>query len=617
MTATSRRPPRPARPARRPLHARIADPQAAVALAVAVGLFVVMAWRWRWTHDDGFITFRVVDQIFDGNGPVYNRGERVEAFTSPLHLGLLVVLRALLGWALDVAWLSLLLTLSAAAAGMVAAADGARVLARAGGAKGRMVPFAILVPIALPPMWEYATAGLETGLAIGWVGASFCALARLAARQREAARLPEGAAPLVRTRHALLVAVLVGLGPLVRPECTVLSIGFVVALCTFHATRHVARWKLVAAALALPLAYQLFRMAYYAALIPNTALAKAAGGSRWDQGWYYLVNTAGPYALVVPLGAMAAWAFSVRRRGFGRVFGGTDGRALVVATVAAALLYAVYVTKVGGDYMHARMLLVPIFALCCPLAVIAVPRGAARRGIVIGAVTVMGGWALLTVLALRAPDPEGFFGGHSIAEQRPFYVALSGTSHPVTLDQWERSPTYGVGDEARRSAEAGEDVLITAVGFGDVDWPRRTEVAEGRGTSMFVDGIGVAGARAGTDVHVIDLHGLAHPLASRMPVLQPRGLPGHEKALPLPWALAEAGYPEQDPRSDAYLARLARRCPPPADVVDAITGPLGPGDLLANVLAAPGLTRQKIPSDPRVVVLACGNVPAEADVGGS
>lgn len=605
----------PARRSSRQL--RIADPPAAIALGVVVGLFVVMAWRWRWTHDDGFITFRVVDQIFDGNGPVYNQGERVEAFTSPLHLGLLVVLRALLGWALDQAWLSLLLTLGAAAGGLVAAADGARVLARAGGAKGRMVPFAILVPAALPPMWEYATAGLETGLAIGWVGLSFCLLARLAARQREVRRQPEGAAPLVRRRHLLAVAVVVGLGPLVRPECAVLSVAFVIVLCTLEVRRPVPRWQLVGAALALPVAYELFRMAYYASLVPNTALAKAASGSRWDQGWYYVVNTAGPYALVVPLGAMAVWAFSVRQRGMARVFGGTDGRALVLATVVAAAVYVLYVTRVGGDYMHARMLLVPIFALCCPLAVVAVPRAAARRGLVIGAVTVMGGWAVLTVLALRAPDPEGFFGGRSISEQRPFYVELSGSSHPVTLEQWDRSPTYGVGDEARRAAEADEDLLITSVGFGDVDWPRRTVVEEGRGTSMFVDGIGVAGARAGTDVRVIDLHGLAHPLASRMPVLEPRGLPGHEKALPLPWALAEAGYPEQDPRSDAYLARLARRCPPPSDVLDAITGPLGPGDLLSNVLAAPGLTFQQIPSDPRVVVLACGNVPAEADVGGS
>ncbi|HRW38886.1 MAG TPA: hypothetical protein P5254_14385 [Aquihabitans sp.] len=604
-------------PRRRPAPAlHVDDPVAAGLLAVVVGGFVAMAWRWRWTHDDGFITFRVVDQVFAGNGPVYNAGERVEAFTSPLHVGLLIVLRALFGWALDEAWLSLLLTLGAAAGGLVAAVAGARALARAGGAKGTMVPFAVLVPAALPPMWEYATAGLETGLAIGWVGLSFWLLARLAARQRPLDQAEaQGRRRRVADRTLLATAVVVGLGPLVRPECTLLSLGFVVALCTFRAARSIATWRLVAAAVALPLAYEAFRMAYYAALVPNTALAKAAVGSRWGQGWYYLVNTVGPYGLVVPVAAVGTWALAARRRGLRRVFGGTDGRTLVLATVAAALGYGAYVVRIGGDYMHARM--VPLFALCCPLAVVALPRDAARRGIVVGATIVMGGWALVTALALRAPAPEGFFGGHSIAEQRPFYVALSGADHPVTLSSWSRSPTYGVGDEARRAAEAGEDVLITAVSFGDVDWPRRTSVEAGAGTSLFVDGIGVAGARAGLDVHVIDLHGLAHPLASRMPLLEPRGLPGHERALPLSWALAEAGYRDPDPQSDAYLARLARRCPPAADVLDAVRGPLGPGDLLANVLAAPRLTLLDVPDDPGVAVSGCGAVADEADVGGS
>lgn len=590
---------------------------AAGALAVVVIGFVAMAWQWRWTHDDGFITFRVVDQVFAGNGPVYNQGERVEVFTSPLHLGLLVVLRAVGGWALDTAWLSLLLTLGAAAAGLVAAAGGAAVLARAGGAKGRLLPFAVLVPAALPPMWEYATAGLETGLAIGWVGTSFWLLARLAARQRDVDRRPDDDGPLVPQRQVLAVAALVGLGPLVRPECTLLSIGFVIALCTFAAARHVPRWRIVLSAIALPVAYELFRMAYYATLLPNTALAKAAGGSRWDQGWYYLVNTVGPYALVVPLLAVGAWGFSVRSRGLRRVFGGTDGRALVLATVGAALVYVAYVVKVGGDYMHARMLLVPLFALCCPVAVVALPRSAPRQAIVVGALGVMAGWALLSVLAFRAPDPEAFFGGHSIAEQRVFYRNLAGTAHPVTLDDWAESPTYAIGDEARRAAERDEDVLITATSFGATDWPRRTPVDRGRGTSLFVDGIGVAGSRAGIDVHVIDQHGLANPLASRMPVLEPRGLPGHEKALPLSWALAEAGYTDPDPRSEPAIARIARGCPPPSDVLDHVTGPLGPGDLVGNLLAAPRLTLLEIPDDPRLVVEGCDGGTGQTRVGGS
>lgn len=608
---------RRARRARRRRSRFRGDPVTIGAVALVVLGFVAIAWNWRWTHDDGFITFRVVDQIFAGNGPVYNTGERVEVFTSPLHLGLLVVLRALFGGWFDTAWLSVGLTLGSAAGGLVAAAAGAGVLARAGGDKGRLWPFTLLVPAALPPMWEYATAGLETGLAIGWVGLSFWLLARLSARQQVVEALPEGAPPMVRGAYVLLVAVIVGLGPLVRPECAVLSVGFVVALCTFTVRRHVPRWRIVAAAVLLPLIYQLFRMAYYAALLPNTALAKAAGGSRWGQGWKYLVNTVSPYALVIPVLAVVMWAFSVRDRGLRRVFGGSNGRTLVAAMVFASLAYILYVVKVGGDYMHARMFLVPVFALCCPLAVVTMPRDAARQRFVLGALMMMVGWAYVTAFVLRPPAPERNLAGVPIAQQRTFYVRLSGSKHPVALEDWSRSPTYEAGDEARRAARAGEDAMITAVGFKGLQWQRKTFVDPGSGTSLYADGIGVSGAQAGLDVHVIDLHGLANPLASRMPLVKPRGLPGHEKALPLSWALAEAGYTPRDPATDAYRARRALLCPPPTDIFDHITGPLSLSDLWANVLASPRLTALKVPKDPQDVLDACEDPPPGVVVEGS
>ena len=62
---------------------------------LAWGLFAIMIWQRRWTNDDGFINFRVVGNILAGHGPVFNVGERVEAFTSPLWIALLAGLAAL------------------------------------------------------------------------------------------------------------------------------------------------------------------------------------------------------------------------------------------------------------------------------------------------------------------------------------------------------------------------------------------------------------------------------------------------------------------------------------------------------------------------------------------
>lgn len=574
---------------------RTTDWVSAALIGLPIVGFVVMAWSKRWTHDDGFITLRVVDQVFAGHGPVYNSGQRVEAFTSPLHLFLLVVARALFGWALNEAWLGVILTIGGAVAGLLGAVAGSAVLARASGAKGRLLPLGILVPVALPPMWEYATAGLETGIAIGWIGISFWLLARVATADRKALDPP----------RLWPVAIVVGLGPLVRPEGLILSVAFVAVLAASHAAGPDRRRRLsvVAVAAALPLAYEVFRMGYYGTLVPNTALAKAAGGSRWGQGWYYLVNFAGPYLLVVPLVVFGAWLAVGRRWSITRTFGGSDGRNLVAATVAGAALQALYVVRVGGDYMHARMLLMPMFALCCPLAVVVLPRAARASTAVVACVATLGGWAALVSLAQRPPHPESFFGGHSIAEQRVFYAKLAGNPHPVTLDEWSGSYPYRIGEEARQAHAAGRDQLITAVGFGGITLPPVEQLPEGSGAVLFLDGIGVAGERAGVDVPVIDLHGLADPIASRVPILHPRELPGHEKVLPQSWALAEAGVRPGDPLAGS--APLALHCGDVGRLLRAIDGPITPARFLRNLVDAPGFTTLVIPKEPDATASAC------------
>ena len=43
-------------------------------------VFTIAAWHYRWMSDDGFINLRVVSELRAGHGPVFNPGERVEAF---------------------------------------------------------------------------------------------------------------------------------------------------------------------------------------------------------------------------------------------------------------------------------------------------------------------------------------------------------------------------------------------------------------------------------------------------------------------------------------------------------------------------------------------------------
>ena len=114
-------------------------------------------------------------------------------------------------------------------------------------------------------------------------------------------------------------------------------------------------------------------MGYYAMVVPNTALAKDAGGLHLSQGWAYLDDFVSPYRLwVTALLIVATIVASALPRG--------RDRRIAFATAAmlvAALVDVLYIVAIGGDYMHGRLLLPAFFALGLP-ASLAVP---ARRGV--------------------------------------------------------------------------------------------------------------------------------------------------------------------------------------------------------------------------------------------
>ena len=51
---------------------------------------IILAFKLRWLTDDCFVTFRYIKQFWAGNGLVFNPGERVEGFTHPLWLFMLI-----------------------------------------------------------------------------------------------------------------------------------------------------------------------------------------------------------------------------------------------------------------------------------------------------------------------------------------------------------------------------------------------------------------------------------------------------------------------------------------------------------------------------------------------
>ena len=137
-------------------------------LAAPVVALAVLAWVHRSMYYDGYIYLHVVANILAGHGPVFNQGQRVEAFTSPVWTAILWAFAVATAFPLtDVAVdLGVLLT----AGGLALAVVGSTRLARRAEPGTFVLPIGAVVFMAVPAVWSLATLGLETGLVFFWTG---------------------------------------------------------------------------------------------------------------------------------------------------------------------------------------------------------------------------------------------------------------------------------------------------------------------------------------------------------------------------------------------------------------------------------------------------------------
>lgn len=572
--------------------ARVTLPRYLLALAVGAPavLLGVLGWSHRWTGDDGFIFFRVVDQVLDGNGPVFNAGERVEIATSPLWLAFLVVARAVVPSGVALGHIAMWLALGLTVLGLTAAGLGAARLARVTsvGTTRWLVPFGSVAVVAIAAFWDYATSGLEVGLSLAWLGGCFWALVSYALAE-----------PTTQRRWRWALAVLVGLGPLVRPDLAIFTVCFLGAqLALGVEARWRARLGVVAAAVALPVLVQVLRMGYYASLVPNTAIAKNAGDADWAQGFDYLRNLIASYRLAVLL-PFAAIALALLFRSLV----GTHRRTAMIAAapLVGAALHTLYIVRIGGDFIHARLLLPSLFAALCPIMVIEVRR---FGWLLVGGVGIWAVVALSWWRPLNAAD---------ISDQREFSIEMTDNAHPVTLADYRDFSWLSYSRTARVLAAGDQRILyLPAVGsflrqrqqgnFGEPE--RRLPLAgwvEARAAVAF-NAIGAVSYAAGTDVFVIDRLGLGDPVGSRLTNAQNGLQPGHEKFTTLQWIEARYAAPRaQDPDPLRQLAtgqaRQALSCGDLARLLRDIEAPLTPGRFLGNLVDATANTTLSIPRD--------------------
>jgi len=574
---------------------------------ILVPLVVVLvgAWVYRWVDEDAFINFRIVHNLLSGYGPVFNVGERVEVDSDPLWVAVLALVHVVTPWA-SLGWTSVVLGLVGTAGGFVA---GGLAVVRLGARhdEGTVLPLGLLVVSVVAGVWEFATSGLEMSMVFLWLGVSFLLLVRVAGRR-------SGALP---------AAFVAGLGPLIRPELALGATVLVVVLAALVAspTWPGARRPLrrcaaaVAVAAALPLVVELARMAYYALLVPTTGLAKEAGASWWSQGATYLWNFVAPYTLWLPL-ALAVPLVATRVARWWRA-GDRTGVVVLCTPLVVGLAQLAYVVHVGGDYMHARLLLPAFFALCLPVyAGVRTLRGALAvpaAGIVVWSVVCLG-WLRFVPPKVANLDPQTVF----ISNERNSWITATGVAHPVTAADYGRALSGRAGAvlsaAARRVPPGRQEVLVITDPFAPLDpasaLPARSALPFRLAVNL--PAIGVIGYLAGPDVYVFDEYSLANPIGSHTTVLH-HARPGHEKVVGPSWMLGRFGVPGSTTvpggpsAASTAAARTALTCDPLRSYLAAITGPLTVGRLLSNVGDSLSFTTMHFSADPRVaVVQLCG-----------
>jgi len=364
-----------------------------IALAI-VALAWAVATLDRWTTDDAFISFRYAQNLVEGQGLVFNEGERVEAYSNFL-------------WTL---WIAAGLRLGAAAeswtyywgALFYLGSIGLLVLnhallRRRLNLAPWLIPLAALGAAAHTDWSVFATCGLETAL----FGFLLLAGYLIVVWRIDSPAWLAGA------------GLMLGLASLTRPEgiLPALIVGCFVLLQGRPRIKSALSYGVPFAVVFL--AFLIWRHGYYGEWLPNTFWAKSAYRSWYTQGWHYVALYFERYWPL--LGAPLFWIIAAIG-GRLREFKGSVLLPQTALAAALALTYTLYVVRVGGDFMFARFLIpvTPFYLLLLESGWIVVFSRWRIQGLSVVAVVLAG-------LLLTPAPVSGTAWRHGIANEREYY----------------------------------------------------------------------------------------------------------------------------------------------------------------------------------------------------
>jgi len=435
-------------------------------LVIYLGMIIYTAW----VSDDGYITFRSIENWVNGYGLVFNVGERVQTFTHPLWL-LLQSLFYMLTRLFDSPFglnrlfygnilISLILSILTITLYSFKTA--------------RSTYMAILGALILTlskSFIDYSTSGLENPLS------HFLALCFFGLFLFRGKNEP---------RHVTTLAFLAGLSALNRLD-TILFFFPALLFLLWNSSNKLKVFQSIFIGFLPLILWELFSLFYYGTPFPNTALAKLNNGIPTvillRQGTYYFLNSLRLDTITLVV-ISCSIAFSIFSRNMRRI-----------SAAVGIGLYLCYIQYIGGDFMSGRYFSLPLIVAVILLSTFELKSFVAFAGTSAVIVTV-GLLPFVTMIERRPTYGQNrennlvFFDAHRIADERLVYrdrtgllIALQGDSPKVIYSQdgWEYTPVY----------------------------PREVHI---------VGAMGLNGYRDGPNIHVIDKNGLADPLIARMPL---------------------------------------------------------------------------------------------------
>jgi len=355
--------------------------KAGLSLAVIVILAAAFTLHalayWDWTEDDAYITFRYAENLAEGQGLVFNSGERVEGYSNFLWL---IMTAGGMKAGIDPVPLSKTAGLISGLAALLLSWMLARRVCR----PGSMVPlFAPLYMAAAPFVTRHSVSGLET-----------CMFAALTAGAVLAAAGGRG-----RRRQAILTVLLIALS-LTRVEGPVVAILILAGRVLFsdednirESLRETFLFELLPYILVFGI-YYLWRWNYFNDPFANTYYAKIHyGPAAVLRGGRYTAEFIRDAGGAVFIG-LAAVPFLFRNCGKTFRFS-----ALVI------VFYTGFIILSGGDWMffyrfyaHIIPILIPMIAAgaSCILMI------AASRGTGVGALRILAGGVMIAVFLVTA-----------------------------------------------------------------------------------------------------------------------------------------------------------------------------------------------------------------------